>query len=90
MFKHMVDKEIYRLLCECVENDTETFSFNIEKDLFLCILKHFFALNNCDDFFNAQFELDVYNQFYKEVFQLYFTDLELKILANEEIKNEKT
>ena len=79
-FKMMLKKDLYELVCECVTNDNSSFISDEEKDFFLCMLKHFFTVNNYNDFHKIEIDLETFKKYYKKTIELYHSEMKVEYL----------
>lgn len=89
MIKEVFRKTLYELVCECVEKDQDTFILKADKYIFLCMLKHFFTIHDCSDFYEQDImNLESYNKFYRESVRLYCSDERIKSIEKYVINEE--
>ncbi len=83
-------RDVYELIVESIQKDTDTFLDDSEKDIVLSILHHFFDVNGWDTFTNTEIGLNEYNKYYKENYRKYHNRLEENYLISlmEEDENE--
>ena len=92
MFNSLRNKDLHELVCQSVKKDQDTFSCEIEKELFLCMLNHFFTINDFKDFIHWDIDSETYDQFYREMVSFKFWDMDMEelefVVADMENQNE--
>ena len=78
MFNLVFKENLYELVCKCVKKDENTFISDAEKDFFLCLLEHFFTINNCNNFYSTEIDWETYHKFYMEAVRLHYPFLNVE------------
>lgn len=81
-------RDIYELMVESIERDDDTYLDDTEKEIVLCVLNHFFDVNNWSEFHNIDIDLKTFNKYYKDVYKKHYTELESKYMVKK-LKKEK-
>ncbi len=85
MFNIIRNHDLHEVVCQSVQKDQDTFSCEMEKEFFLCMLKHFLTIHDFNNFNNQEMVSGSYDKFYREIVSLHFWDMDMKSL--EEVFN---
>lgn len=86
---NIFETSFYELICQLVKNDYgDTFSSELEKDFFLCMLKHFFTIHDGNDFYMLDISSETYDEFYRGTLKSYYWDMSMDDLQ-EFLDNQK-
>ena len=80
MFNIIRNHDLHEVVCQSVQKDQDTFSCEMEKEFFLCMLKHFLTIHDFNNFNNQEMVSETYNKFYREIVSLHFWDMDNKEL----------
>ena len=85
MFNIIRNHDLHEVVCQSVQKDQDTFSCEMEKEFFLCMLKHFLTIHDFNNFNNQEMVSGSDDKFYREIVSLHFWDMDMKSL--EEVFN---
>lgn len=79
MFNIIRNHDLHEVVCQSVQKDQDTFSCEMEKEFFLCMLKHFLTIHDFNNFNNQEIDSG-YDEFYREMVSLHFWDMDIEEL----------
>jgi len=82
-------RDVYEMMVESVKRDDDTYLDDTEKEMVLCVLHHFFDVNNWSNFYKIDVNLETFNKYYKDIYKKHHSELESKYMVKRLKKGEK-